>query len=329
MRRMAFFLPFRGCAGRCVYCDQRSISGEHGAAPTPASIAHALRNHRDPVELCFFGGSFARQSLEDISAYLDTVGAAPPGSLVTFSTHPADFAGERGSRLATLLARYPVGTVELGVPSLDAAVLARCNRTERPEAVARAAALLRGAGIRIGVQTMLGLPGQHFASAEADLRTLCGLKGAEEVWDLRIYPCLVLRDTPLADLYATGAYTPLSLDEAVRQAGTLLCAARARGFRLLRVGLTDSADLRGAVVAGPYHPAFGELARSEAFVRTLARQKPHGPWPIPAEATSLLKGHGGRGIRRLSELLDLPPQTVASRLHFSPPAPHSSLQRRS
>jgi hypothetical protein len=56
------------------------------------------------------------------------------------------------------------------------------------------------------------------------------------------------------------------------------------------------------VIAGPYHPAFGELAMSEKRALSLISENPEGPWTIERQNLSQLTGHGGRGIRRLAEM---------------------------
>jgi hypothetical protein len=92
------------------------------------------------------------------------------------------------------------------------------------------------------------------------------------------------------------------LDEAARMSGKLLLEAERLGFNVIRVGLLESPSLRKAVLAGPYHPAFGELALSEKTALSLFAQNPEGPWTIEAKNISHLTGHGARGIKRLAEL---------------------------
>ena len=266
-----------------------------------------MKSMPDPVELCYFGGSFARQSRGTIKACLDAVYFAPAGSAVTFSSYPGDFYGRRGDELISLLREYPVGTVELGVPSLDAEVLRACGRPDEPEDIKDVLVKLRDAGFHLGVQVMIGLPGQSMESSIADAESLGSLIGDSGQWDLRIYPCLVLKDTELEAMYRAGVYEPLDLDSAVRWAGALLRAADRVGFRVIRVGLQDSESLRGSIAAGPWHPAFGELALAEMTALILAEENPSGPWHVDRNKISRLTGHGMKGILRLSELTGIRP----------------------
>ncbi|MDR1884728.1 MAG: radical SAM protein [Synergistaceae bacterium] len=319
MRRVARFIPFQGCARRCVYCDQAAITRDAGGgAPiVAASVASELMAEESPVELCFFGGSFARQSRSVIAGLLDSVRSAPVGSLVSFSSYPGDFYGPGGDSLISLLHDYPIGTIELGVPSLDRGVLSACGRPEDPEDIIGAIVKLRDAGFHIGVQVMTGLPGQSYESAARDMRRIGALMGGCGPWDLRIYPCLVLKGTELEAMYRDGAYEPQSLETAVREVGALLAISERLGFKAIRVGLQGSRSLEEAVAAGPWHPAFGELALSEATALELAATAPGGPWVVDRKKISRLTGHGGRGASRLSELTGIPPEMTRHLLTYS------------
>jgi histone acetyltransferase (RNA polymerase elongator complex component) len=252
-------------------------------------------------------------------SYMDTIRFAPEGSRITFSSYPGDFEGDIGALVLEKLKKYPIGTIELGLPSLDPVVLRRCGRDDDPEKIKETIIALRDAGFRLGAQIMIGLPGQTAESSMLDVETIASLMtGARgKTWDLRIYPCLVLRGTELESLYRTGQYVPLTLEEAVRQTGALLLYSESLGFKAIRVGLLESDALRESVIAGPYHQAFGELALSEKLALDLSskvsrkgQKDSQKPWEIDPKKISQLTGHGGRGINRLAELTKIPPETV-------------------
>jgi histone acetyltransferase (RNA polymerase elongator complex component) len=314
MKRIAFFIPFQGCTRRCVYCNQSAITGV-GVPPAPGEAASAAAREASPVELCFFGGSFARLGAPLMEAYLAAVLRAPRGSVVTFSSYPGDFTGERGARVLDVLEKYPIGTIELGVPSLDEGVLARCGREGDAAEVTGVARALAGRGYRLGAQIMTGLPGQTPESSAKDIRTLGAvMRDFRAAWDLRIYPCLVLRGSELEAMRGRGEYVPLTVEEAARQCGRLLITAEEEGFRVIRVGLTDSASLRESVIGGPYHASFGELAMSEKTVLLMAEESRLGPWRADARNISLLTGHGRRGIKRLAELTGMSESDVRGKI---------------
>lgn len=319
MKRIAFFIPFQGCTRRCIYCDQSAITGVSSDTPvlSPETVGTVVSRQTQPIELCFFGGSFARQDRKRIAQYLNTIRQAPIGSRVTFSSYPGDFEGESGRLLIDELKQYPVGTIELGIPSLDPQVLQTCRRNDDPARIRNTVAALSDTGFHIGVQLMIGLPGQSFESSHRDLETLSALKKEDTQWDLRIYPCLVLRGTLLAEMYAQKTYCPLTLDEAVKHTGQLLHRAKRHNFTPIRIGLLESNSLREAIIAGPYHPAFGELALSETLVLTLLQQSATGPWFVDKSRISWLTGHAGRGIKRISEIAELPHEIVRKSIRIS------------
>lgn len=296
MKKLPFFLPFGGCAGRCVYCHQETITGISRLIP-PDAVARRLAREDGPVEVCFFGGSFCRFGRDTIRAYLDAVKySAPSGSRIRFSTYPGDL---RDPELRKLLSSYSIACIELGIPSLDPAVLRACKREADPGAILSDLTTLRNEGFPLGVQVMIGLPAQTRESSVSDIKTLAEAKGAQD-WDLRVYPALVLENTELMRMAADGDYRPLTVTEATEWGGLLLDTATSLGFRPIRVGLQESESLAVNVRGGPHHPALGELIASEALARKLTRENRSGPWTIPFSHISKLTGHGAFGMKRLA-----------------------------
>jgi histone acetyltransferase (RNA polymerase elongator complex component) len=119
------------------------------------------------------------------------------------------------------------------------------------------------------------LPGGDRCEALASLTQALRLAPAF----LRIYPTVVLRDTPLPRLAANGLYRPATLRAAVDCSAEMLWRCQRHGTPVIRLGLQGTSELKaeGAIVAGPYHPAFGQLVRSRLWFRAfLARQRGHG-----------------------------------------------------
>lgn len=296
LKKLPFFLPFAGCRGQCVYCNQLAITGVT-EVPSPDYVRAVLEDIKEPREICYFGGSFCRFPEETIKAYLDCVTEhAPAGSAVRFSTYPGDL---RDDALRALIKKYPVSRIELGVPTLDPAVLAACRREADPEKIFEDISLLMGDSLPVGVQMMIGLPGQRRESSLRDLTRLAELKGGER-WELRLYPCLVIAGTELERLYREGEYRPLSVEEAALWGGEFIELAVEFGFVPIRIGLQETASLAAEVKAGPHHPALGELILAEAEARRLVKLAPKGPWPVTRRDISKFRGHGGFGIKRLA-----------------------------
>ncbi len=267
-----FFISHQGCPHRCVFCDQRAITGSAGTPPSARELLDTVGQWRrsangEPVEVAFYGGTFTalpREVREGLLAPLQPLLRRGDVCSIRVSTRPD--ALDEG--VVSSLRDFGVGLVELGIQSMDDAVLARAGRGHCAAHSEKAFALLRGAGIRVGAQLMPGLPGDSAAGAVASLRRLLPLRPDL----LRIYPAVVLEGTELARLYRTGGYRPLSMDDAVRICKVMLQEAAVAGVPVIRVGLHPGDDLAasGAVLAGPYHPAFRQLAESERWYDLLA-----------------------------------------------------------
>jgi len=82
-----------------------------------------------------------------------------------------------------------------------------------------------------------------------------------------LLPTLVIKDTPLEKLFSAGLYKPLSMHEAIEKCKMLVVHFEQKGIKVIRIGLQASASLEspGTIIAGPYHPAFGQLVRSAIF----------------------------------------------------------------
>lgn len=280
---LAIFIPHIGCPHRCTFCDQHRISGQQ-SAPSPETIKDMIQNcvnlpsHRaELTQIAFFGGSFTCIPRKQMIAYLEI--AAPfveKGyfSGIRISTRPDGIDRE----LLALLKDYHVDTIELGAQSMDAEVLRRSNRGHAPEDTVRAAKLISEASITLGLQMLLGLPGDSKEKAFQTAQTLVALKPQE----MRLYPAVVFPDTPLYDLYINGAYQPLTVEEAVDWTVPIAHYLEENGIRLLKVGL-HQAD---GAAAGAFHPAFGELVRTGIWNLRLEKRLPPPPCAVKVRVRS-------------------------------------------
>jgi len=305
------FIAHQGCPHQCLFCNQRSITGAAEGMVTAREVRETIlgqlawpRRHPEaPVQVAFYGGSFTGLALE---RQRELLGAAQPflasGQVqeLRLSTRP-DYVNPE---IAGFLRSHGVGIVELGAQSLDDRVLAASGRGHTAVQVRTAVACLKGAGIQVGLQLMLGLPGDRTATALAS-----GRRAAELAPDLvRIYPCLVVSGSPLAELYHQGRYQPLSLLRAVALAGRLRAIFEAHRIPVVRMGLQPSPSLEKTVLAGPYHPAFGELVLSRilfrevrALLSTRPRRQLHRLCLARADE-SIYRGRGNANVKRLAAL---------------------------
>lgn len=256
------FIPFGGCPHQCVFCDQNRITGE-GGLPSPEAVGATIENYLStwkgsgPREAAFYGGSFTGLPRELQERYLSVAFEyVKDGRLdsVRLSTRP-DYITEE---IIGSLKPYAVKTVELGVQSMSDEVLRLSGRGHTAADTVRASGLLKGNGIALGVQFMPGLPGDDRASVIDTTQKIIDL----EPDFVRVYPTLVLRDTPLHRMYCEGRYVPWGLDEMVsvcREAAALLKKA---GISIIRMGLQPTEELEKSLEAGPYHPSFRQLVTS-------------------------------------------------------------------
>lgn len=320
------FIPHEGCPHRCVYCNQRAVTGRQeipDAAAVSARIDSWLariRNRERPVQVAFYGGSFtalprARQQelLAAVEPFLDRGEVAA----IRLSTRPDYMDGETAGYLLS----RGVRVVELGVQSMDQEVLAVSGRKYTAERVREACGLLRHAGITVGCQLMLGLPGDTATRQLAGIRQLLALRPDF----LRLYPTLVLEGSQLAAWYRQDKYRPLSLGRAVALTARIKPLCDAAGVRVVRMGLQPSLELEQHLLAGPYHPAFGELVLSRllfnAARKVLAQERGKGEIRVAAADESIFRGPGNINLKRLASLGLLKGKTLA----FGPLQPRQTI----
>jgi histone acetyltransferase (RNA polymerase elongator complex component) len=171
-----------------------------------------------------------------------------------------------------------VETIELGVQSMDDAVLMRSGRGHTAADTLHAVTLLQEQGFTIGLQLMPGLPGDAAETFMTTVSTVIGMRPAF----VRIYPALVIKDTPLEALYCSGHYTPLSLDEAVQWCRKACLQFERANIAVIRMGLQPTEELQkpGTILAGPYHPAFRQFVDSSILLdrmRAALLQRTPGP----------------------------------------------------
>ena len=273
MAIIPIFIPHAGCPHQCVFCNQKTISGQKTAAVDGAKeqINKWLEWVKPSVEneAAFYGGSFTGLDLalqKELLALTDELLDRKVIGSVRLSTRPDYIDEER----LELLRAHGVKLVELGVQSLDDSVLQKAERGHTAQQVTEAVALLKSYGFKVGVQLMVGMPSQNFASVKATVEQVLALNP-----DIaRIYPLLVIKGTPLAKSYVAGEFEPLTLEEAVRQAAYVYRKLSEAGVKIIRVGLQPDDELcvEGNIIAGPFHPAMGELVQSYLLREQLTPQ---------------------------------------------------------
>jgi histone acetyltransferase (RNA polymerase elongator complex component) len=293
-----------------VFCNQHVITGQPAgpfldADRIRAEIAEHLqrprRASRQGVQVAFYGGSFTglpetrqRELLGAVQPFLED------GEVdqIRLSTRP-DYINPD---IAAFLKKHGVGIVELGVQSMDDAVLAASGRGHTGADSERAIKCLQDGGLEVGVQLMVGLPGD---------RPGLIFKGVERLASLRpelarIYPAVVLKGSALEDEYRSGGYSPLGLAKAVAISGRVKEILDAYGVRVVRIGLQETEGLQEDIVAGPYHPAFGEMVLSRNLYRQASmalaglKGQSRRELRVAAADQSVLRGPGNSNLKRLA-----------------------------
>ena len=263
---LPIFIPHRGCPHDCIFCNQRKITGVNTeVTPNQVKIMierflETVQTKNSTVEVAFFGGSFTGLDMELQEEFLRIAHEFIPRiDGIRLSTRP-DYINDD---IINLLLKYNVTTVELGVQSTNDSVLLMNNRGHNFEDVKRASEMIKNAGINLGLQFMLGMYGSN---PETDIQTIEDIISLEPVC-VRIYPVITLKGTMLENLYKSGKYTPYSIEQAAELAKIAVTKCRTKGIEVIRIGLhaSDELDEGTTVVAGPYHPAFGEIAESLVY----------------------------------------------------------------
>jgi histone acetyltransferase (RNA polymerase elongator complex component) len=270
------FIPQDSCTHNCIFCNQPAIVGRKKPYQPEeirefinkslTTIKSSRQIKKPSIEVAFYGGSFTELPLATQKAYLAAAVSAMEGENfhgIRISTRPDSI----NPQILKLLKKYYVILVELGVQSMDDNVLHMINRGHTAKDVIQATQLLHSYGLNVGHQLMIGLPGENKESLKTTAEGILSLSPLT----VRVHPTLVIKDTPLAKLYIEGHYTPLELNEAIDICKKLVVQFENGGIKVIRIGLQGSISLenRGTIIAGPYHPAFGQMVRGAIFLDAL------------------------------------------------------------
>lgn len=259
------FVPFEGCPHQCVFCNQDRITGikdrvnGEKVREIIEEYYETIENKDAMIEVSFFGGTFTAINEKKQRELLSVAKEFKDKGIVKkirMSTRPDAIS----DYILKYLLEYDVDIIELGVQSLDDNVLKAAGRGHTVFHVYEASKLIKKYGITLGHQLMPGLPG-----TTKDKDILSAKKSIDMKPDLiRIYPSLVIKDTPMEEMYLRGDYTPYSLEEAVEVSKEMYKLFKEADINIIRVGLqpTDTITEGKDVVDGPFHPAFRELVES-------------------------------------------------------------------
>ncbi|MEM0360170.1 MAG: tRNA uridine(34) 5-carboxymethylaminomethyl modification radical SAM/GNAT enzyme Elp3 [Candidatus Diapherotrites archaeon] len=250
---VAVMVPPHKCPGECIYCPSSlvdSLTPKSYTGREPATMRAIQANFKPSLqvrerlkqleetghtiskaELIVMGGTFFSQTkkqrekfvLETINAVtgkksksIDMARQAAEKSKtritgMTFETRP-DFCSK--NHVSEML--YYGGTrCELGVQTLDDAVYERIKRGHTVKDVVLATKNLKDAGFKVLYHAMPGLPS---TSPTADFASFKKMFSSEMFKPdmLKIYPCLVIKGTPLYNDFLEGKFKPMTERQAVK-----------------------------------------------------------------------------------------------------------------
>ncbi|NLY47109.1 MAG: radical SAM protein [Tissierella sp.] len=261
------FVPHYGCPHDCIFCNQKKITNV-STTTTPGDVENIIEEYltyfwKDRVvEVAFYGGSFTAIDIEVQSRLLEVPYRYKENGIIQeirLSTRPDTI----NHKILENLKKYKVDTIELGVQSLDLDVLEASDRGHSVEDVYGSVKLIKEYGFNLGLQMMVGLPGDN--KKKSILTAMDFIKMSPDI--VRIYPTLVIKDTYLATLYEKKEYKPLTVEEAVDICTILLILFYLENINVIRVGLqpTDNIQMGMDVVSGPFHPAFRQLVEANIY----------------------------------------------------------------
>ncbi len=297
---ISIFVPFAGCPQQCSFCNQKTITGQQ-SQPSPEDVSSAvetaLRRKGYEYEIAFFGGSFTAIEREYMLSLLDTAYEYVKDGRVCgirISTRPDCIDDE----ILTLLKERGVTSIELGAQSMDDEVLKANLRGHTARDVENASRLIKKYGFELGLQMMTGLYLDTDEKAIQTAEKLIALKPET----VRIYPTVVLKGTLLAELYEKEIFKPQNVDDAAALCTRLIPMFESAGIKIIRIGLHSSEDIKKNMVAGAFHPAFGEIVQSRFMLNKVLKYPPADyEIFVNPKSISKLKGNQKRNVYFLME----------------------------
>jgi len=240
------------CPGKCIYCPGGTIAPKSYSGQEPAAM-RAIQNNFDPylqvksrleqlkaighkvdrgkIKLIVMGGTFLSLP-QDYQHYfvrrcLEAITGVPSETLeeakrnaehsrirnigITFETRPDYCREENVDNMLNM-----GGTqVEIGVQTVYDDIYKLVNRGHTVQEVVKAFRIAKDAGLKVTAHLMPNLPGTNY-ERDLDMFKTVFNDPRFKPDGLKIYPCLVLKDTPLYDLYLKGEYSPYPTEDVIK-----------------------------------------------------------------------------------------------------------------
>lgn len=260
------FLPFKGCPQRCIFCSQNAQTGTKTIPlaeyyqTLQQNLEDRLKKKASPLEIAFFGGTFTGLPQYWQASFLRLAQHFREKGLITrirCSTRPDFISPYQLKELKAL----GLDLVELGIQSFTNQVLEVSRRGYQAMRAKQACQEVKEAGLQLGIQLLPGLPLHSSSQWFQDVRTTVQLRPDF----IRIYPCLVLKNTPLEQYWRQGNFTPWSLPGTINALMRGVIKFWRSNIPVIRIGLAPEKELTENILSGPWHPCLGYLVRSQIF----------------------------------------------------------------
>ncbi|MBJ6750847.1 TIGR01212 family radical SAM protein [Geomonas anaerohicana] len=209
----------RGTGG-CIYCDNSSFSPKETQAliPVEEQMAAGMAYHRARLGsdkfIVYFQKYTNTYGPVDKLADLYRRALAHPDVLgISVGTRP-DSLSPAAIELLTDLAREHYVCVELGLQSMDDAILTRINRGHTLAEYLDAVQRLSGRGLEICTHLIYGFPGETRSGFLKTARLIASLP----VNSVKLHQLHAVENTRLAEMYRDGSWQPIGIDEYVATA---------------------------------------------------------------------------------------------------------------
>lgn len=206
----------RGTGG-CIYCNNSSFSpgATQPAIPIETQMAEGIAYHRKRLGSEKFIVYFQKHTntyapVERLRDLYTRALAHPDVLGISVGTRP-DALSDGALQLLEELARSRYVCVELGLQSMDDAILSRINRGHTLDEYLKAVDRLSGRGIDICTHLIYGFPGE---TREGFLRT-ADLIASLPINSVKLHQLHAVAGTRLAELYYRREFSPITHDEYV------------------------------------------------------------------------------------------------------------------
>lgn len=211
-------------AGGCIYCNNVSFSPRdtQPVIPLEEQMAHGIAYHRlrlgsEKFIVYFQKYTNTYGSVEHLADLYRRALDHPDVLGISVGTRP-DSLGDDALELLTEIARERYVCLELGLQSMDDAILTRINRGHTLEDFIAAVRRSAGRGFDICAHLIHGFPGE---SSGEFLKT-ADLIASLPIDSVKLHQLHAVEGTELAEMYRRGEFVPLTLEQYVATAADFL-----------------------------------------------------------------------------------------------------------